>query len=159
MVDPRGVNMPDRNVGRDPARSPMQWNDAPFSGFSKVRPWLPVDRLFAEVNVEAQKDDPHSLLNFYRRLIRLRADEPAFTAGDLTPVYSDHQIISYKRSIPDKNSFLIILNLTHRPCYFRSPQQSMKGTIEVCTDVFFEGLTVGSLITLEADQAMVIRLA
>src|SRR5690606_512157 len=89
MVDPRGINMPDKNLGRDPHRTPMQWDASPNAGFSNATPWLPVDRLHTEVNVEQQIANPLSLLALHRRLIGLRQEQPAFTIGAFVPVYAD----------------------------------------------------------------------
>ena len=63
---------PDRVVdvdGRDPERSPMQWDGSPGAGFSTGDPWLPVGSQAGTVNVAAQRDDPASMLSLYRRLI------------------------------------------------------------------------------------------
>ena len=71
--------------GRDKARTPMQWSSAPNGGFSPdgVSPWLPVNPNHAAgVNVADQREDPGSLWQFYRRLIRVRRDHPALTRGD-----------------------------------------------------------------------------
>ncbi len=69
---------------RDRCRTPMQWNSATNSGFSApgVQTWLPVNPNYAVgINVAAQDNDPASLLNFYRRLIRLRQTTPALIEG------------------------------------------------------------------------------
>jgi len=66
-----GVQPPFDRAGRDPMRHPMQWDASPTGGFSSGEPWLePVDP--AERNVEAQRDDPGSLLQLYRLLIETR---------------------------------------------------------------------------------------
>jgi alpha-glucosidase len=158
MVDPRGVNMPDKNLSRDPARTPMQWDASLHAGFTKADPWLPVDRLHAKVNVEVQKQDPASMLSFHRRLIGLRDQEAAFTAGDFTPVYSDNQILAYIRAPKSGAKFLIILNLSHRPAYFRPPGEPLSGRVEICTSRELEGTAVSGVIPVEADQAMIVRL-
>lgn len=158
IVDPRGVNMPDKNLSRDPARTPMQWDASPFAGFSQVKPWLPADRLYPIVNVDAAKKSESSLLALYRRLLKLRQREKAFTAGEFAPVYADHQIISYVRELRGFSRFLIVLNLSHRPCYFKSDSENFSGTIEVSTAFELEGSPVGGVISLEADQAIVVRL-
>ncbi|HET7026455.1 MAG TPA: alpha-amylase family glycosyl hydrolase [Candidatus Limnocylindrales bacterium] len=75
---------PDRIVdvdGRDPERTPMQWDDGPSGGFTTGAPWLPVSPESRIVNVEAQRDDPRSMLAFTRSLIALRRGTPALTAG------------------------------------------------------------------------------
>jgi alpha-glucosidase len=66
-----GAEPPYDRAGRDPMRHPMQWDATRAGGFTAGKPWLPpVDP--TKRNVEAQRDDPESLLQFYRRLIELR---------------------------------------------------------------------------------------
>jgi alpha-glucosidase len=66
-----GARPPFDRAGRDPMRHPMQWDASPTGGFTTGEPWLPaVDP--AERNVEAQRDDPGSLLELYRLLIEAR---------------------------------------------------------------------------------------
>ena len=158
MVDPRGINMPDKNLGRDPARSPMQWDASPNAGFTTARPWLPVDRLFPKVNVASQKTDPSSLLSLHRRLITLRNQEPSLKAGSFIPVYADTQLLSYIREAPGATRFLIVLNLSHRPCYFKPTAETFKGTIVVCTATELEGQQLSGVIVLEADEGIIVKL-
>jgi alpha-glucosidase len=69
---PGGARQYDR-AGRDRLRHPMQWDSSPTGGFTSGEPWLPaIDP--EERNVEAQRADPGSLLNLYRRLIEARRD-------------------------------------------------------------------------------------
>lgn len=159
IVDPRGLNMPDKNLGRDPARTPMQWDGSPKSGFTNGQPWLPLDRLVGKINMESQKKDDSSLLSLHRRLIQLRLAEPAFTHGDFVPVYSDHQLMSFVRKTASADPFLVVLNLTHRPCYFRNPSEDLHGIIEVCTARELEGQEVSGILPLEGDQGLIIRLS
>lgn len=66
-----GVDPPFDRAGRDPMRHPMQWDASPTGGFTTGDPWLPpIDP--EERNVEAQRADPGSLLNHYRRLIHAK---------------------------------------------------------------------------------------
>jgi alpha-glucosidase len=81
MDDPIGKKFWPLPVGRDGSRTPMQWDGGENAGFTTGKPWLPVDRSFAERNVERQAEDPHSLLNWYRRLIWTRRKKPALQAG------------------------------------------------------------------------------
>ena len=55
--DPMAVNMKGLNFGRDPERSPMQWNTSKFGGFSSVEPWLPLGKEFKEKNVASEEKD------------------------------------------------------------------------------------------------------
>jgi alpha-glucosidase len=77
-------------MSRDKNRTPMQWSSGPNGGFCPggVTPWLPVDPNSADgVNVKDQQDDPDSLLNFYRRLLRVRKGCPALIEGDYRPLH------------------------------------------------------------------------
>ncbi len=83
-VDPWGINKPDSDLGRDPERTPMQWDSSPNAGFTTGKPWLPVAGNFKQVNVAAQSADPHSTLSFYKHLLHLRRDLPALHNGSIT---------------------------------------------------------------------------
>jgi alpha-glucosidase len=77
-------------ASRDRARTPLQWVNAPNGGFSPagVETWLPVNPNYAlGINVADQEDDPHSLLNFYRQMLRLRKQTPALISGYYTPLH------------------------------------------------------------------------
>ena len=67
--------------GRDPARTPMQWDASMHAGFTSGRPWLPVSLDFGAVNVDCQRYDERSLLSFYRRVMRLRKASRALRFG------------------------------------------------------------------------------
>ena len=70
---------------RDRCRTPMQWNTSANAGFSPpgIQTWLPVNPNYANgVNVADQESNPGSLLNFYRRLLRLRQATPALNSGE-----------------------------------------------------------------------------
>ncbi len=65
MQDPWEKNLPGRSLGRDPERTPMQWDATPNAGFTTGGPWLPVAEDYATVNVATQRDDPRSMLSLY----------------------------------------------------------------------------------------------
>ena len=81
MDDPIGKKFWPIPVGRDGSRTPMQWSGERGAGFTTGEPWLPVDPSYAARNVERQDGEPGSLLNWYRRLIRLHMEKPALQAG------------------------------------------------------------------------------
>ena len=79
-------------MSRDNARTPMQWTSGENGGFTKGTPWLKVNPLFKDVNVEAQEQDPDSVLNYYRKLIALRKSDElkeVFTYGEFLPEYEN----------------------------------------------------------------------
>ena len=71
-----------RELGRDPARTPMQWDASPNSGCAPdVEPWLPVADDYRTYNAATEREDPTSMLNLHRRLLALRRSEPALALG------------------------------------------------------------------------------
>jgi len=67
---------------RDNARTPMQWDDTVNAGFSSGNPWLRVNPNYITINVKQQENDPHSILNFYRRMISFRKENKTMVYGD-----------------------------------------------------------------------------
>ncbi|RPI31797.1 MAG: alpha-glucosidase [Chloroflexota bacterium] len=105
---------------RDKNRTPMQWDSSPNAGFcpANVEPWLPVHPNFAKgINVASQEDDPGSLLNFYRRMLRLRRQTPALITGDYTPLLPGHAdmkcCLAFLRRTRGQTC-LVILNFCNR---------------------------------------------
>ncbi len=86
--DPFGKRVPGMGLGRDPERTPMQWDSGPNAGFADpgVKPWLPVASDYQQLNVTAQLDDPRSMLSLTRKLIALRRATPALHSGSYQPV-------------------------------------------------------------------------
>ncbi len=103
---------------RDKCRTPMQWSAAPNAGFcpAEVTPWLPVNPNYKKgVNVADQENDPHSLLNFYRRLLRLRKAFPALIEGDYVELLPRHkEVLAYLRA-SETQRILVLLNYSDRP--------------------------------------------
>ncbi len=158
VQDPQGLNMPDKNLSRDPSRTPMQWDNSEHAGFSESKPWLRLDKAYGRVNVRAQREDPYSMLSLYWRLISLRRQEPALAEGQYTPVYADQQMIAFTRSLEGHAGFLVLLNLTHRPCYFRPANFLFKGKVEIAVTPELEGSMVSGSVSLDGDEGMLIRL-
>jgi alpha-glucosidase len=158
VQDPQGLNMPGKNLSRDPARTPMQWEPSENAGFSGSKPWLRLDRTFRRENVQIERGDPYSSLTLYKKLIQLRQSESSLKTGDYKPVYSDHQMIAYLRQAEGETGFLVVLNLTHRPCYFAPDKVHFKGIIVIDTFPEQEQQTVADKIDLSGDEALVVRL-
>lgn len=109
MQDPYGLRLgPERS--RDPARTPMQWDDSLYAGFSTVESWLPVHPDYTRRNVAAQSQDPTSSLSFYRTLLRLRRASPALLAGRYRSLdVGEADCFVYLREHPDER-LLVALN-------------------------------------------------
>jgi len=103
-------NEPGFKLGRDPQRTPMQWNSGANAGFSTTTPWLPVAENYQHCNVETESADTRSMLSLYRRLIHLRSATPALTEGSYQSLDTSHKhIFAYERE-KDGEKYLVILN-------------------------------------------------
>jgi alpha-glucosidase len=109
--DPWEKNVPGLGLGRDPARTPMQWDATAQAGFTTGEPWLPVGAEYHTINVAAQAGDPRSILSLYRALIGLRRAEPALSVGAYAPVAADENVLLYERRHGDRR-LLIALNMS-----------------------------------------------
>ena len=158
MLDPQGIELPHLNLGRDPMRTPMIWCGEENAGFTKGKPWLRIDKCFTTHNVEVQMRDKNSLLSFYKRVMDFRKNEKAITHGHYYHVYADSQILAYIRKTESSDAYLIILNLSHRPCYFRPENKSYSGTVVISSDLEFEGLKIRTPLEMGGDEAFIVKL-
>ena len=157
VQDPFERNVPGKGLGRDPERTPMQWSAQAHAGFSDQAPWLPVAEDFERVNVEAQRQDPRSMLTLYQRLIALRRGEPALEVGRFEARDCEGDVLAYyRRGREGESSFLVALNLGPRPQRLRGVPD---GTIALATGLDREGERVRDALDLRSDEGVVIRLA
>jgi alpha-glucosidase len=112
IQDPVERNLPGLGEGRDPERTPMQWDDSPHAGFSTAAPWLPVADDFRTENVVHQRTEPRSMLSLYRRLIELRRASPALSVGSFREIYVDDDVLVYGRDSGAERR-VVALNLSH----------------------------------------------
>jgi alpha-glucosidase len=109
--DPFELNVPGRGVGRDGARTPMQWSAAPFAGFSTAEPWLPLSAGWRADNVENLAQDDASILSFYRRLLRFRKTSATLQRGRYRTIAAVGDVLLYERELNGER-ILLALNLT-----------------------------------------------
>jgi oligo-1,6-glucosidase len=101
-----------RVTARDNARTPMQWSTAPDAGFGSMTPWMPVAKHPAAITVEAQRDDPESVLHFYRALIALRHAHPIIADGATRMLDTGPSpILAYLRET-EADTLLVVTNLS-----------------------------------------------
>lgn len=153
VQDPWEKRVPGRGLGRDPERSPMQWDASPGAGFSSATPWLPLAADYPRRQVEAQRNDPDSLLSLYRRALQLRSSEPALLVGEYEWVKSVGPVLAYQRRAD--STILTALNLENQPSAIRIDAE---GTVVLGTDRAREGSGVGGWLSLAANEGVVIRL-
>jgi alpha-glucosidase len=115
VKDPKGKLGWPADKGRDGERTPMQWNDSVNAGFSTHEPWLPVPPSYKTHNVASESKDPDSVLEFYRKVLKLRHTNEALLEGDYKALNEDDaSVLSYLRSYKGK-AVLIALNMSDTP--------------------------------------------
>ncbi len=99
-------------TSRDNSRTPMQWNSSKNAGFTCGKPWIGVNENYKTINVEVEERDENSVLNFYKKLIKLKKSNEALIYGvyDLI-LEEDENIFAYTRTL-NNEKFLIMANLT-----------------------------------------------
>ena len=97
---------------RDNGRTPFQWDDSMNAGFSTGRPWLKVNPDHVFINAAAQESDPHSPLNYFRSLIRLRKEMKSLVYGKYTLLDKENpKSYCYSRETDDQQ-IIILLNFS-----------------------------------------------
>lgn len=103
---------------RDNARTPMQWSGEANAGFTDGTPWLRVNDNYKQINVKKQETETDSVLNYYRRLVKLRKQKEwaaVFTYGAFIPIFEENdQVFGFYRSYEGKCA-LILANFSKEP--------------------------------------------
>ncbi|HUP66257.1 MAG TPA: alpha-amylase family glycosyl hydrolase [Thermoanaerobaculia bacterium] len=158
VQDPFEKNVPGRGLGRDPERTPMQWDATRHAGFSEVSPWLPIaPAAHGTVNVASQAEDPRSMLALHRRLIELRRAEEALHAGTYSALEAAGDLIAFARK-SDGSLFVIVLNLGSSAATYPMPSPEFRGRIELSTHLDREAEPVAGRLRLRPDEGVVIRI-
>src|SRR5205814_5855057 len=145
---------PGMGVGRDPERTPMQWDDSAHAGFTDGEPWLPLSPDYRRVNVRALRNELRSVLSLYRRLLHLRRERPALVVGSKRLLDAPDNVIAYERS--DGNSRLAVaLNLGHEP----RELVSLDGSIVLSTHLDREGDRLDGVLRLRGDEGVIVDVA
>lgn len=88
---------------RDNSRTPMQWSDEEFAGFSKGKPWLAVNPNYTWINAKSQIGDATSILEYYKQLIALRKNKPVIAEGSISFLYQEiDKVLAYKRNLEEE---------------------------------------------------------
>lgn len=139
--------------GRDNARTPMQWRDAPNAGFTTSQPWLRVNPNYHTINVAAALDDPDSIFYTYQQLIRLRHENDVIVNGRFEAIQNlAPAVMAYYRVLGDTR-WLVVVNLSEK----RQPldlNDQLEKTI-VTNDAPLQSLTDQTLQPYQAFAAIV----
>jgi alpha-glucosidase len=156
VQDPFEKNVPRQGLGRDPARTPMQWDETANAGFTTGRPWLPIAEDYRTNNVAAGREDPTSMLTLHHRLLALRRAEPALAVGSYAPEEAEGNILAYARERHGRR-FLVVLNMGHRSQTITSG--GINGRLAVSTHLDRDGERVAGALELRGDEGVIVELA
>jgi alpha-glucosidase len=158
VQDPYEKNVPGLGLGRDPCRTPMQWDRSQAAGFTTAKkPWLPVAGDYQVVNVEAESREPNSMLALYLKLIALRRSEDALSIGSYAPAAMTGDLVAYIRKFGNKQ-FLIALNLGANPHAVDFAGGGPHARIVLSTHLDRENERVNGEINLRADEGVIVAL-
>ncbi|NLX08189.1 MAG: DUF3459 domain-containing protein [Chloroflexi bacterium] len=163
MQDPPALNQPEMAhvVGRDPVRTPMQWDDSPNAGFTHpdATPWLPLAADYETRNVARQDAEPASMLNLYRALTALRCQEPALYRGAYQAVEAGvDDVLAYLRTADGHARFLVVLNLGSSQHTLDLSAAGSTAQIAIASDLLRAGNVDLAHLALGPDEGLVLRL-
>ena len=157
VKDPYEKNVPGLGLGRDPVRTPMQWNGDESGGFTTGQPWLPLADDYKTVNVAVARQQSDSLLNLYRRLIELRRAEPALPVGEIAPLPAENDLMAYVRKTHERR-LLVVLNLGANPQTFNLADLKSRACLLVSTHLDRDHEKLADDLELRADEGVIVEL-
>jgi alpha-glucosidase len=113
VQDPWEKNEPGLGLGRDPSRTPFQWDAMPNAGFTRGEPWLPVPPSYESCNLEALRSDSSSILTLYRHLLSVRRDHSALRTGAFRLIGVQGNALVYERA-DEHERIVVCLNFGER---------------------------------------------
>ncbi len=157
LVDPPALNL-GPEFGRDGCRTPIQWSAEPFAGFSTVEPWLPVDEGYLELNVEAQLQNPTSVLSLYKQLLALRHAHPALNRGTYEGVNNIPDACFVYLREHEGQRILIALNFTDQQHILGIEHVAETGKLLLSTELNRSGEVDLSELELRPNEGLMIEL-
>jgi alpha-glucosidase len=157
IQDPFEKNVPGLGVGRDPVRTPMQWNAGRGAGFTRGEPWLPIANDYSMNNVAVLRCQSASILSLYRRLIELRRSEPALSVGDYAALPSGEDLMAYMRKAGERR-LLIVLNFDADSRRFNLSELQAGASLLLSTYLDRAGEKLDEELHLRGDEGVIIEL-
>ncbi len=126
----RGFHLSDERVmklamhaSRDNARTPVQWDDTKNAGFTSAdKAWFWINPNYKDVNVKNDLENPDSILNYYKRLIALRKENPVLVYGKFKEYCKDSEELYVYERILDGKKALVVCSFTDKPVAFTAPE-------------------------------------
>lgn len=111
-------------LGRDNARTPMQWDDSENGGFTCGKPWIKCNDNYRTINAQSEVNDPDSLYSYYKRLIQCYHDHADIVRqAEFRPMYEEYPgLFAYEREVNGKG-LLVIVNFTNEKLMFQKIDQ------------------------------------
>ena len=114
---------------RDNSRTPMQWDDSTYAGFSTAKPWLALGASHKDINVASEMSG--KIFPFYQKLIALRKNYPIIAEGDYKAAYQEsHQIYAFERQL-DEQKLLVFNNFSAEKVELDLPEVYINGQVLV----------------------------
>jgi alpha-glucosidase len=157
VQDPFEKNVPGLGLGRDPARTPMQWDESRAAGFTTGQPWLPIADDCAMNNVAVLRCQSASILSLYRRLIELRRSEPALSIGDYAALPSGEDLMAYMRKAGERR-LLVVLNFGAVARRFNLSELQAEASLLLSTYLDRAGERLAEELQLRGDEGVIIEL-
>ena len=106
---------------RENSRTPIQWDDSEYAGFSTAEPWFNLNPNYTEINVAQAEADENSILNYYRKLLKFRKEHEVAIYGDFKQYYENSgDLFVYERSL-DGEKILVVCSFTEKSINFVAP--------------------------------------
>ncbi|CAB3372311.1 Hypothetical predicted protein [Cloeon dipterum] len=153
--DPQGCNAgPEyyQRFSRDPERTPFQWNDQPFAGFTTGNTtWLPVNENYLTLNLEAQRAAERSPFKIFQKLTAARKTDSVKSGAFDHQVLSEH-IFAFVREAPPSLSYLVLVNsgYSETQANARASFAQLPDTGIVYTNTPSSNFQIGDVVGLDA---------
>ena len=140
--------------GRDNARTPMQWDDSAYAGFSTTNPWIMVNPNYTKINAKDQVNREDSVFKYYQKLIKLRHESELIVYGTYDLILDDDKdIYAYIRTLGDKK-LIVYCNFSENTREVELPEEFTNGKVLISNYI---DAKVNHKITLRPYEAIVIQ--
>ena len=140
--------------GRDNARTPMQWDDSVYAGFSTATPWIMVNPNYTKINARDQVNREDSVFKYYQKLIKLRHESELIVYGTYDLILDDDKdIYAYIRTLGDEK-LIVYCNFSENTREVELPEEFTNGKVLISNYI---DAKVNHKITLSPYEAIVIQ--
>ncbi len=109
-------------TSRENSRTPVQWDSGEYAGFSTAEPWFGVNPNYTEINVEEEEKNPDSILNYYRKLLKVRKENKIIIYGDYNEHFPEsNELYCYERNY-EGQKMLVVCSFSDKTITFRAPE-------------------------------------